>query len=43
MSVMDIVTYQSIPFILIQPVAAIVFFLGSLAEINRTPFDLTGS
>ena len=41
MSVMDIVTYQSIPFILIQPVAAIVFFLGSLAEINRTPFDLT--
>ena len=24
-----------------QPVAAFVFFLGSLAEINRTPFDLT--
>ncbi len=41
MSVMDIVIYQKIPFILIQPVAAIVFFLGSLAEINRTPFDLT--
>ncbi|MCH2673751.1 MAG: NADH-quinone oxidoreductase subunit NuoH [Dehalococcoidia bacterium] len=41
MSVMDIVNYQSLPFILIQPVAAVVFFLGSLAEINRTPFDLT--
>ena len=34
MSVMDIVIYQKIPFILIQPVAAIVFFLGSLAEIS---------
>ena len=41
MSVLDIVSYQTIPFIIIQPVAAFVFFLGSLAEINRTPFDLT--
>jgi len=41
MSVLDIVSYQKIPFIIIQPVAAFVFFLGSLAEINRTPFDLT--
>ena len=41
MSVMDIVNFNNIPFILIQPVAGVVFFLGSLAEINRTPFDLT--
>ena len=41
MSVMDIVIFQKVPFILLQPVAAFVFFLGSLAEINRTPFDLT--
>ena len=30
MSVMDIVNFHNIPFILIQPVAAVVFFLGSL-------------
>ena len=27
-------------FILLQPVAFIVFFIASIAELNRTPFDL---
>jgi NADH-quinone oxidoreductase subunit H len=31
---------QNIPFILLQPMGFLIFFLGSLAESNRTPFDL---
>ncbi len=31
---------QPIPFILLQPLGFLIFFLGSLAESNRTPFDL---
>ena len=31
---------ESIPFILLQPLGFLIFFLGSLAESNRTPFDL---
>ena len=30
-------------FILLQPVAFIVFFIASIAELNRTPFDLPES
>ena len=41
LSLNGIVESQKIPFILLQPLGFIVFFLASLAEINRTPFDLT--
>jgi len=35
-----IVEAQSIPFILLQPLGFAIFFLGALAEMNRSPFDL---
>ncbi len=38
---MDIVKAQSAyPFILIQPVAFLIFFISALAEVKRIPFDL---
>jgi len=40
LSMTKIVEAQGIPFILLQPLGFLVFFLGALAEINRTPFDL---
>jgi NADH-quinone oxidoreductase subunit H len=40
MSLNDIVLAQNIPFILMQPLGFLIFFLGSSAEINRAPFDL---
>ena len=40
LSMTKIVEAQSIPFILLQPLGFLVFFLAALAEINRTPFDL---
>jgi NADH-quinone oxidoreductase subunit H len=37
----DIVAAQSpIPFVLLQPVAFLIYFICSIAESNRTPFDL---
>lgn len=39
-SMQKIVEAQSIPFILLQPMGFVIFFLGSLAEMNRCPFDL---
>ncbi len=32
---------QHVPFIIVQPLGFLVFFLAALAEMSRTPFDLT--
>jgi NADH-quinone oxidoreductase subunit H len=40
LSLSQIVTSQHIPFILLQPLGFLVFFIAGCAEINRTPFDL---
>ena len=40
MSLSSIVVSQSIPFIVVQPLAFFVFLAGMSAELNRTPFDL---
>jgi len=41
LSLNGIVRGQVIPYVLIAPVAAFVFFLTSIAEVGRSPFDLT--
>ena len=40
LSLNEIVKAQSIPFILLQPLGFLIYFLATAAEINRTPFDL---
>lgn len=40
MGVNDIVAAQHIPFIITAPVAAFIFFITSIAESSRAPFDL---
>jgi NADH-quinone oxidoreductase subunit H len=40
LSLNDIVRAQSVPFILLQPLGFILFFIAGCAEINRSPFDL---
>jgi NADH-quinone oxidoreductase subunit H len=41
MSLLDIVKAQAVlPFILLQPAGFLIYFLSSLAEINRAPFDM---
>ncbi len=40
LSLNQIVLAQDIPFILLQPLGFLIFFIGSCAEINRSPFDL---
>ena len=40
LSMTQIVEAQNIPFILLQPLGFLIFFIGALAEMNRCPFDL---
>jgi NADH-quinone oxidoreductase subunit H len=40
MSLGAIVEAQAIPFLLVQPLALLVFITGMSAELNRTPFDV---
>jgi NADH-quinone oxidoreductase subunit H len=41
LSMNDIVNAQDIPYILVQPLGFLLFFIAASAEINRSPFDLT--
>lgn len=40
MSTVGLVEAQTIPYIIFAPIAALVFFISSLAETGRSPFDL---
>ena len=40
LSLIDVVNAQDIPFILVQPMAFVIFLIGTSAELNRTPFDI---
>lgn len=40
MRMTEVVDAQSIPFLVVQPLAAFIFMVGVSAELNRTPFDV---
>jgi NADH-quinone oxidoreductase subunit H len=40
MSMQQIVGAQEIPYIIVAPAAALIFFIASIAEVGRSPFDL---
>ncbi len=40
LSLNEIVSSQNIPYILLQPLGFLIFFMAASAEINRSPFDL---
>jgi NADH-quinone oxidoreductase subunit H len=40
LSMTQIVASQNLPFIILQPLGFVIFFLGTVAEMNRSPFDL---
>jgi NADH-quinone oxidoreductase subunit H len=40
LSLVRIVEAQTVPFLLIQPIGFLVFFIAMIAELGRTPFDL---
>lgn len=40
MSIQDVVNSQSVWFIVVAPLAALIFFISSMAEVGRAPFDL---
>ncbi|MQG20759.1 MAG: NADH-quinone oxidoreductase subunit NuoH [SAR202 cluster bacterium] len=40
MSMQQIVLFQSIPLVLVQPASFVIFLLAIVAELNRSPFDI---
>jgi NADH-quinone oxidoreductase subunit H len=41
MSMVDIIAAQTVPFVLVSPLGALIFLIAMSAELNRPPFDVT--
>jgi NADH-quinone oxidoreductase subunit H len=41
MSMVDIIEAQTVPFLLVSPLGALIFLIAMSAELNRSPFDVT--